>query len=85
MANKWDGCGTYKGDAVPTLPVLRGKWVTDFFVENCFHLCNVARLIKKVGYFSLAGLSGPWRGMEAKNEKARSLIFGLSSGGSLFS
>ena len=85
MANKWDGCGTYKGEGVPTLPVLRGKWVTDVFVEIGFHFCKVAGLIKKAGYFFLAGLPGPLRGMPVKNEKARSLILGLSSGGLLFS
>ena len=85
MANKWDGCGTYKGEGVPTLPVLRGKWVTDVFVEIGFHFCKVVGLIKNADYFSLAGLSDPWRGMAVKNEKARSLILGLSSGGSLFS
>ena len=73
------------GDGVPTLPVLRGKWVANIFVENGFHICKAASLIKKADYFFLAGLSGTWRGMPAKNEKARSLILGLSSGGSLFS
>ena len=53
MANKWDGCGTYKGYGVPTLPVLRGKWVTDIFVEIGFHFSKVAGLIKKLIIFLL--------------------------------
>ena len=77
--------GASMGDDVPTLPVLRGKWVTDVFVEIGFHFCKVVGLIKNADYFSLAGLSDPWRGMPVKNEKARSLILGFSSGGSLFS
>jgi hypothetical protein len=66
------------GDGVPTLLVLRGKWVTNIFVDNGFHICEVASLIKKADYFSLAGLSG-LAGMPVKNEKARSLILGLEA------
>jgi hypothetical protein len=36
------------GDGVPTLPVLRDKWVTKIFVENGFHIYKVASLIKKL-------------------------------------
>ena len=59
MANKWDGCGTYKGEGVPTLPVLRGKWVTDIIVEIGFHFCNVAGVIKKLIIFLLLGCLTP--------------------------